>query len=252
MQSLIDRFHEMEQYFFSHVSINSLDYQTIAAFETGVLAAGLNPAFLLRMDDGFVHDLEMCQSYFAQKKLPWAFIVPEHLSLVPKIENQIIKQFQLVDTGVGMSLDLLSHSFHFLNNSLQVKLMNDDLHAWSIPLTHGFQSTPEITQVYTSRHIEALKKTRHLYHYSGFFADEPVVSVTLTVKDGIARIDDLATIPKFQKKGFASALMHYILQKASEFNVQFCFLEASLAGLNLYKNLGFQSLFKNFYYEKIC
>lgn len=201
------------------------------------------------MDQGFVHDLEMCQTYFTQKNLPWTLIVPEYISFVPKIENQMIEQFQLADTGVGMSLDLLSHPLHSLNNSLYVKLMNDDLQTWSIPLIHGFQSTPEITQVYTSRHKEALEKTSHLYHYSGFFADEPVVSVTLTVKDGIARIDDLATIPKFQKQGFASALMHYILQKASELNVHFCFLEASSAGLNLYKNLGFHPLFKNYYYE---
>ena len=38
------------------------------------------------------------------------------------------------------------------NSPLSVKEMKGDLHIWSIPLIHGFESTPEVTNVYTKRH----------------------------------------------------------------------------------------------------
>ncbi|MCE0722939.1 GNAT family N-acetyltransferase [Legionella resiliens] len=251
MQKLIHDFHEMERCFFSLISLNCLDYQTITAFETGVLATGLNPAFAIKTDTDkeFLHDLAKCRSYFAQKNLPWAIIVAEDTPIFSEHDNQLRQDYELTDTGVGMAFNLMANSLNIPDNPLEFREMNEDLPTWSIPLIHGFQSTPEITHVYTLRHDEALKKSNDMYHFSGFFAGEAVVSVTLTVKDNLARIDDLATIPSFQKRGCASAMMVYALKKALDLKVQTCFLEASAAGLNLYTRIGFQSLFTNHYYE---
>ncbi|HHT0593193.1 TPA: GNAT family N-acetyltransferase [Legionella anisa] len=249
MQKLIHYFHDMERHFFSLISLNCLDYQTITAFETGVLATGLNPAFVTKTDKEFLHDLANCRSYFAQKNLPWAIIVSEDTPIFSEHDNQLPPDYELTDTGVGMVLNLLSNSRNIPDTPLEFREMSEDLYTWSTPLIHGFQSTPEITHVYTLRHDEASKKSNDIYHFSGFLAGEAVVSLTLTVKENLARIDDLATIPGFQKRGFASAIMVYALKKALDLKVQTCFLEASSAGLNLYKRIGFQSLFTNHYYE---
>jgi GNAT superfamily N-acetyltransferase len=249
MQKLLHDFHDMERRFFSLISLNCLDYQTITAFETGVLATGLNPAFVTKIDEKFLHDLAHCRSCFAQNNLPWALIVSEHTPIFSEQDNPLPQDYELTDTGVGMALDLVANSLNTPDNQLEFKEMNKDLHTWSIPLIHRFQSTPEITHVYTLRHDEALKKSCDIHHFSGFFAKEAVVSITLTVKENLARIDDLATLPRFQKRGFASALLAYTLQKALDLKVQTCFLEASTAGLNLYKRIGFQPLFTNHYYE---
>ncbi|HHF0526950.1 TPA: GNAT family N-acetyltransferase [Legionella anisa] len=248
MQKLIHDFHDMERHFFSLISLNCLDYQTITAFETGVQATGLNPAFVTKTDKELLHDLAHCRSYFAQKNLPWAVIVSED-TIFSEHENQLPQDYELTDTGVGMAFNLLANSLNIPDNSLEFREMNEDLHTWSIPLIHGFQSTPEITHVYTLRYDEASKKSNDICHFSGFFAGEAVVSVTLTVRENLARIDDLATMPGFQKRGFASSMMVYALKKALDLKVQTCFLEASSAGLNLYKRIGFQSLFSNHYYE---
>jgi ribosomal protein S18 acetylase RimI-like enzyme len=127
--------------------------------------------------------------------------------------------------------------------------MSDDLSTWSVPLIYGFESTPEITAVYTQRHQEALAKCHGMYHFSGFLKGEVVVSMTLTVKDSYARIDDVATLPAFQRRGYASAMITYALLKAKELSIKTCFLEASDDGLNIYKRIGFQPLFMNYYYQ---
>ncbi len=246
---MINDFHEMERHFFSLISLNCLDYQTIAAFETGVLASGLNPAFVTQINEHFLKDLAQCKSYFTQKNLPWALIISEQTQFSSKEGSRLPPDYELVDTGVGMAFNLLSNNLQATDSPLEFKLMNEDLETWSIPIIHGFQSTPEICHIYTLRHAEALKKCKGIYHFSGFFAGEPVVSMTLTVKEHLARIDDLATHPNVQQRGFASAMMIYALKNALELKVQTCFLEASSAGLNLYKRIGFQPLFTNHYYE---
>ncbi|WP_454780465.1 GNAT family N-acetyltransferase [Legionella sp. WA2022007384] len=249
MQKLINDFHELERHFFSLISLNCLNHPTITAFETGVLAAGLNPAFVTQTDKEFSTDLAHCRSYFVQKNLPWTIVISEHTQIGSQQKSQFLHDYELTDNGVGMIFDLLSSPLQGLDNQLEFREMNDELHTWGIPMTYAFQSTPEINQVYIQRHDEALKKSQGIYHFSGFFSGEVVVSMTLTVKEHLARIDDLATMPHFQKRGFAHAMMIYALKKALDLKVQTCFLEASSSGLNLYKHIGFQPLFTNHYYE---
>ncbi len=249
MQQLINDFHELEQHFFSLISLHCLNHQTITAFETGVLTAGLNPAFVTQTDKEFLNDLTHCRSYFTQKNVPWTIVIAEQTLIFSQQKRQFLHDYELTDTGIGMAFNLLSAPLQSLDNQVEFRVMNEDLDTWGVPLVHGFQSTTEINQVYTQRHSDALNKCKGIYHLSGFFAGEVVVSMTLTVKEHLARIDDLATIPRFQKRGFASAMMTYALRKALDLNVQTCFLEASSAGLNLYKRIGFQPLFTNHYYE---
>ncbi|QMT59484.1 N-acetyltransferase [Legionella sp. PC997] len=249
MQRPNNEYHELERHFFSLISLNCLNHPTITAFETGVLAAGLNPAFVTLTDKEFLNDLAHCRSHFAQKNLPWAIVISEHTPIDTQQKSQFLHDYELTDCGVAMEFNLLSSLLPPLNHQLEFRVLNDDLNIWGIPLIHGFQSTPEINQVYTQRHDLALQKCPDLYHLSGFFAGEVVVSMTLTVKEHFARIDDLATMPHFQKRGFATAMMTYALKKALDLKVQTCFLEASSSGLNLYKRLGFEPLFINHYYE---
>ena len=96
----------------------------------------------------------------------------------------------------------------------------------------------------------ALDQGHALNHFSLFVGHEAVSSITLSIHDGLARIDDLGTSSDFQGRGFATHLMKYVLLKAIELGATKCFLEASVEGLSLYKKLGFKPLFKTNIYEK--
>ncbi|AZL16346.1 GNAT family N-acetyltransferase [Rickettsiales endosymbiont of Stachyamoeba lipophora] len=73
----------------------------------------------------------------------------------------------------------------------------------------------------------------------------PVTAITLSINNNIAKIDDVGTLPQYQGKGYASIMIKYALNKAKECGVDYCFLEASKAGLSVDKKIGFNELFSN-------
>lgn len=60
----------------------------------------------------------------------------------------------------------------------------------------------------------------------------------------------MCTLPEFQGKGYARALMTYALSEAKGLGASYAFLEASDSGLGVYQKLGFEPLFKNNIYSR--
>ncbi|CEG58515.1 GNAT family N-acetyltransferase [Legionella fallonii] len=248
--SQIKAFHHAESNFFSLISGSCLECEHMIAFASEVQASGLNPVFLTQpIDESCVNEISSCRSFYMAKKIPWAFIVPEYF-YGEHINGLLQKQrlFQ-VDIGVAMVLSLPDFIVPSAKNSLQIKIMEDDLQTWSIPLIYGFESTPEITGVYTQCHQLAALKNNKLYHFSGFINETVVSSLSLSLSGHNARIDDVATMPDQQKKGYATELIYTALQYLQQLKIETCFLEASSSGLTTYERIGFKVLFKNYYYE---
>lgn len=249
MNNEIITFHKAEDNFFSLVSFSRKDYGNLIAYTTGVQASGLNPAIVNKIEESFEKNIETCQSFYIQNKLPWALVLPEYL--YTQSIDYLVQKYELELTGLGVGMialitEITSPEFH---SPLIIKKITEDLKDWGIPLIHGFESTPEVTGVYTQRHELACQQDANLYHFSGFIDDTAVCSLSLSVCDDYARIDDVATMPVFQKKGYATQLIYAALNYAKQLNVTRCFLEASKSGLGLYKRMGFNELFINRYYE---
>lgn len=75
--------------------------------------------------------------------------------------------------------------------------------------------------------------------------------MTLSLNKGVARIDDVGTLPEFQGKGYATHLMNDVLFTAKQLGADHCFLESSDSGLGIYKKLGFELLFENRIYSTV-
>jgi len=249
MNPIAEAFHQAENNFFSMMSINKAIYDNMTAFATGVPVSNLNPAIVNRVNDKFQTNLNACKSLYADHKLSWALMIPEYL-LDKSLENLLQNNdFNLNDEGVAMVLALEAIQSYTLNTKLHIKSMENDLETWSIPLLHGFESVPAITDVYTNQHRIASKKFPNLHHFSGFIDDTVVCSLTLSTLKQQARLDDIATMPNYQKQGFATTLIYAVLEKAIQLNIRKCYLEASSSGLGVYKKIGFKPIFKNYYYE---
>lgn len=244
-------FHQAESNFFSLVSMKQMDYGSLIAFKTGVQASGLNPAFVKHVDRHLYESLNECARYYEKNQLPWAVVLPDYLQTDHTRHDIQSLGFSCTGIGVAQAAVLDNIQFPSQSSPLQCRLMHNELDTWSIPLIYGFESTPEVTAVYTHRHQLALQKTESLYHFSGFVDETVVCSLTLSLCGSCARIDDVATMPAFQKQGFASGLIYEALRYAKKPHVGLCFLEASEKGLGLYKRIGFKELFSNYYYEKI-
>lgn len=244
-------FHQAEKHFFSLVSFYQKDYGNMLSFATGDLSYGLNPVFLKQVDRQFQDSLLACQSYYETAHFPWSLVVPDYL-MTSHLEHELKSLgFSCVGKGVAMRIAIDGIQFPSHNLPLQCKIMHHDvLDSWGIPLTYGFESTPEDTAVYVQRHRIASQNKNVIYHFSGFFDNAPVCSLTLSIHENQARIDDVATMPACQKQGFATALIYEALRYAKLLNISTCFLEASRVGLKLYQRIGFKELFQSHYYSK--
>ena len=248
MQPQIKAFHQLEDNFFSIISLNTSKYENISAYFTGVPASNLNPAFVKQVDEQFQLNLEFCRAFYRNSDLPWVLTIPDYL-WSESLEGELQKQhFNLQDEGVALALSLDSFQPSNVNSQLQIRKMEKDLETWSIPLLHGFESVPAITEVYMKRH-QIASHHHSIHHFSGFIEDKVICSLTLSIQDNQARLDDIATMPSFQKQGHATVLIQTALIYAANFNISEVYLEASSAGLSLYKKMGFKELFKNRYYE---
>ena len=156
--------------------------------------------------------------------------------------------------SVSMAVNLDKFSFDQTASFYDETMINandDQLNDWMMPLIGAFESTFEICSIYATTHETALKKNINLRHFSLYKQEKPIASITLSMCDNsIARIDDVGTQPEFQGKGYASALMRYVLSEAKRLGAQYCFLESSDSGLGVYQKLGFEPLFKNNIYSR--
>jgi GNAT superfamily N-acetyltransferase len=119
-----------------------------------------------------------------------------------------------------------------------------------MPLIGAFESTFEICSIYANIHEQALKKNINLRHFSLYKQEKPIASITLSLINDVARIDDVGTLPEFQGKGYATHLMCYALSEAKRLGACHCFLESSDSGLGVYQKLRFEPLFKNNIYTR--
>ncbi|CEG57851.1 GNAT family N-acetyltransferase [Legionella fallonii] len=248
MNNELNAFHRTATNFFSLVSFKQMNYDNLIAFATGVQASGLNPVIVNKVDDAFLTNLSSCQSFYLKNNLPWALILPEYLyneHVAELLKNQ---GFILADKGVAMAVLIEAINFPSFDSPMKIKEMKKDLNTWSLPLV-AFDPASELSEEYPERHRLASESGALLYHFSGFIHDKVVCSLSLSFCDNKARIDDVATMPAYQKRGYATQLIYAALDYVKQLNSTHCFLEASSSGLDLYKKIGFHELFVNRYYE---
>ncbi|MBL7479209.1 GNAT family N-acetyltransferase [Legionella bononiensis] len=245
----IAAFHHVEHHFFSLISCNQVKLTDLTLFATGVQASGLNPALVQQIDASFSANLTDCHSFYKEQELPWALILPDYFysDRVQLFLEQ--HMMSLSDTGVAMVRSANDIPIPTHQSSLTIQEINGDLDTWSIPLIHGFESTPEVTGVYTERHKLATQQGAKIHHLSGFIDSTVVCSLTISISADSARIDDVATMPEYQNRGYATQIIHAALNYLKQLDINHCYLEASSSGLSIYQRIGFKELFKNYYYE---
>lgn len=78
-----------------------------------------------------------------------------------------------------------------------------------------------------------------------YMVDDHIAGTAISYKSGdTLGIHQVGTVPNFRKMGVAAALMEYLLTQAQHDDIDFVSLQASQAGMHLYKKMGFQALTK--------
>lgn len=248
---LIYLYRQGEDYFFRGISLKCLHLGDGAnAYMTG--GAELNYIYITRNTNALDKILNQGRQFFDQD-LSFEVIIPQELC-TPQMAGVLnamgyYQKSKSVSMAVDLDRFLINKTANFDTETI-IKANDDQLNDWMMPLVGAFESTFEICSIYATIHESALKKNVNLRHFSLYKQETPIASITLSLNNGIARIDDVGTLPEFQRKGYATHLMRYVLSEAKRLGARHCFLEASDSGLGVYQKLGFEPLFKNNIYSR--
>lgn len=252
MTDLINLYRQAEDYFFRGISSKCMDLGDGAhAYMTG--GAKLNFIYITRKTNALDKILIQGKQFFDQDNLSFDVIIPQELCTPQMADVLNTMGYPQKSKSVSMVVDLdrfaIDQTASFDYETV-IKANDDQLNDWMMPLIGAFESTFEICLIYANIHESALKKNINLRHFSLYKQEKPISSITLSMHDAIARIDDVGTLPEFQGKGYATHLMRYMLSEAKRLGSRHCFLESSDSGLGVYQKLGFESLFKNNIYSR--
>ena len=150
--------------------------------------------------------------------------------------------FEAAEKTTAMVLDMSRLVSSSDDSSVQISLTRN-LDDWAVPLGNAFSLLPQGVARYQARHRRALETGQALYHFTLFTEGQVRCSLTLSMCNGEARLNDIGTIADFRARGYGTRLIQAALLHASSLGAQRCFLEASMAGISLYRKLGFERLF---------
>lgn len=251
--SLINMYRQAEDYFFRGISLKYLDLGEGAnAYMTGIPIADLNLIYVTHKTNILDKILNQGEQFYAEDNLSFVIIIPQEFCTT-EIENTLnTRGYSQSGKSVSMAVKLESFKTHNnvnFDDGTIIQANDDKLNDWMSPLIGAFESNFEISSHYARLHEIAMKKLE-LHHFSLYKQGKPIASITLSIHNSLARIDDVGTLPEFQGKGYATRLMTYVLSKAKELGATHCFLESSDSGLSIYQKLGFEALFQNNIYSK--
>jgi len=245
---------QAENYFFNSISTKCLNLEDAAiAYMTGVPVADLNIVYIKKHPIALDKILNSVKLFYGQANLGFIVIIPEEFCTTQINDTFKAVDYFQTDKSVAMAFDLkdfmISDVISFDDDTL-IKANDNTLEDWLVPMTAFSATDYEMCIKYADTHKLALTKNSKLHHFSLYREEKPIASITLSLNNAIARIDDVGTLPEFQGKGYATRLMNYAISKAKKLGATYCFLEASDSGLSIYQKLGFKTLFKNNVYSR--
>jgi GNAT superfamily N-acetyltransferase len=236
---LILQAHRAEDYFFRSISTRILDIADgITAYMTMVPVSDLNILYIRKKPISLMETIKKAKEFFDSEKHGFVIIMNEEFDVTES--TSLIESYRTFSMGIN-----LNHFNTELDDECLIMPTDQNLDDWMLPLIGAFESTNEITTFYKTCHKNALSNGAKLYHFSLYENYKPVTSITISIHGNVARIDDLGTLPDFQGKGYATAIMKCALKEARNLGANYCFLEASKDGLSIYQKLGFETLFGN-------
>jgi len=82
------------------------------------------------------------------------------------------------------------------------------------------------------------------HFYLGFSGHKPVTACMTITQGDTSVLEMVATLPKYRRRGFASALINQALIDLRQQGVKTVTLRAEADGVSVYKRLGFHECFK--------
>ncbi len=196
------------------------DLGGLALHTTGLAAVHWNGAHLTH-PGGLAH-LGEAHAWFAERRMPWAVLVPAELDLDPGTPHV---------TDQAVMLRSLDH----LPASPPLTMRWDDAEGAAAVQAEAFGDPLAMATAFV------VPKLRNAACAVAVASDEagPVASATLVTVNGVAGIYGVGTVPAARRRGLGRALTVAVLHEARRRGCDLAFLNPSPAGYGVYAGLGF-------------
>lgn len=190
---------------------------------------------------------------FKNKNLPFSWWVGPKDSPDNLKEILIKKGFKFKENSYGMYIDLKALQLKPLvklkiKQVLNVKELKefDDAHVKS------FRNSKAFDVIFSKIPESAYGKKAPFRFYVGYFNEKAVTTGVLVFHANVAGIYFIVTLPEERNRGYATEMMHFLLDRAKKENQAIAILQATEKGKNLYEKIGFKycCLFEGFALEK--
>lgn len=251
VSALFDNFHLLMTYFANFTSpwqVIGMGQATVVFFEN-IKSTNFNYVLNANFSYETVHsDIQKITNFFTIKRLPFTwwkgpFDTPDNLAM-----ELILAGYLPKEDDVGMFLQLSNYK-HTSQSALQVRRVVDkeSIEAFDSVLVASGGNETAYAKIY-SQINERLYLEGPVELYTGYIDGRAATTGIVVFYANVAGIYYISTDPKERKKGYATHMMHHLLQRAIEKGYLIATLAASNEGKPIYEKLGFQTccLFQEF------
>ncbi|KTC91820.1 hypothetical protein [Legionella drozanskii] len=192
-----------------------------------------------------IDNLDKTTQFFTTQSTPFIWWWTQQSEVPAKIKaNLDAKGFQFLGDFLGIAANLNEIKFDKLGDRIEIGTVNSDKEykLFFDILCEVFQMSESIKSdlqaMYNSYGIHGKFK-----HYLGFYAGEPVATLTSYIDGSVIGLYNGATLVKFQKHGLCSALAQYAITEARSFNCQYAVSQLMTPGMakGISEKMGFQT-----------
>lgn len=116
---------------------------------------------------------------------------------------------------------------------------------WFRASTAGFEMSEVGAQIYFDAYtLLGFGQEGPFLHYVGYLRGEPVTASTLLLAGGVAGVYDVSTAPAVRRRGLGAAITLAPLVDARARGYRYACLQATEAGYNVYRGLGFEEQYR--------
>lgn len=174
----------------------------------------------------------------------------------PKELVDVLNQegLSLKEENIGMYLDLSEFKSPEKISELdfQQVLSQKQLRSFAHVIESIGASHEAYEKIYSQLPASLFKKETPLEMYIGYFNNIAVVTGVLVLHANVAGLYYVATDPSWRKKGYGTAIMIHLINRAQSKDYNLITLQASEDGKSLYEKLGFKKIcvFKEYALKK--
>jgi GNAT superfamily N-acetyltransferase len=194
-----------------------------------------NKIFHIKLMGNIGEQIELIKRGIAEQKLPKNLMITPHTEpddLEKYISNSGFRQYYI---QYGMAMPITNHDLCNSTHKGIVQLSSEEEIIKWVGATEKAFCKKRDSMLYKL----LLKDTTAKFY--GLYCDNLLVTTLLLfVKNNIAGIHLVGTIPNYRGKGFGTEITKFALSEAARQNCQFAVLHASEKGKRIYARIGFQ------------